>query len=305
MKKILSMLLALAFIPVVSLCFLSLSSCRLQGKDGVAEPVSRVVTTSADRALADSLLGVLSAGSGRSVPELMLQAADALAGTPYVAGTLEGEEEALRIFLTRTDCIIFVETCLDLALTASECGASATFDDFAARVLRSRYRDGRAGRYSDRIHYTTEWLRAASARGELRDLTLELGGREYDHPIDYMSTHPDRYPALAEADSDPVAAEDLRRIRDVEAELNRTPCTYIPKADVPACLEGIRSGDILCFVTSVEGLDISHVALALVEDGRVGFIHASSAAGKVVREPSLKDYVARVKSTAGIKVLRP
>ena len=283
-------------------CVLALLSCRLQAQ----EPLPQVETTPADRALADSLLRMLSAQEDRSVAGMLSGAASALLGTPYVAGTLEGDGEALRIYLTRTDCILFAETCLDLALTVSQCGTGACFDDFARRVLESRYRAGRADRYADRIHYTTEWLRAACARGVLLDLTLPLGGREYDHPIHYMGSHPDRYPALAGAPGDPVAAEDLRRIRAVEETLNRTPFTYIPKADIPACLGEIRSGDILCFVTSVEGLDISHVAVALSENGRVGFIHASSAAGKVIREPlSLTAYVSRQQSTVGIKVLRP
>ena len=263
------------------------------------------VTTPADRSLADSLLAALGAAPGRTVPEMMLQAARSLVGTPYVGGTLEGERETLRVFLTRTDCILFVETCLDLALTVSDCGPEAGFDDFAGRLARSRYRCAPPWRYSDRRHYTTEWLRAACARGELEDLTLPLGGKEYAHPIGFMSAHPDRYPALSRAASDPVAAEDLRRIRAVEDSLNRTPCTCIPREAVPACLAGLRSGDIVCFVSSAEGLDISHVGFVLVENGRVGLLHASSAAGKVLVDPlPLSAYVARRKGIAGIKILR-
>ena len=56
--------------------------------------------------------------------------------------------------------------------------------------------------------------------------------------------------------------------RAVEDSLNRTPCTYIPREAVAACLGGVRSGDIVCFVSAVEGLDISHVGFVLVEDGR-------------------------------------
>ena len=284
----------------------SLAVLLLGGLLAFRTPAGRgAVTTPPDRILADSLLAALGEVPGRTVPQLMLQAARSLAGTPYVGGTLEGEQEELRVFLTRTDCILFVETCLDLALTVSECGSGASFDDFAVRIARSRYRCAPPWRYSDRRHYTTEWIRAACARGEMQDLTLALGGKEYAHPIGYMGAHPDRYPALSRAASDPAAAEDLRRIRAVEDSLNRTPCTYIPREAVATCLAGVRSGDIVCFVSAVEGLDISHVGFVLVEDGRVGLLHASSAAGKVLLDPlTLSAYVARRKGIAGIKILR-
>ncbi|MBO4230351.1 MAG: DUF1460 domain-containing protein, partial [Bacteroidales bacterium] len=68
----------------------------------------------------------------------------------------------------------------------------------------------------------------------------------------------------------------------------------------------IQSGDIICFVSTVEGLDIAHVGMAYVEDGRVGFIHASQNDGKVVIDSrTIVEYVLPRRNLSGIKVVRP
>ena len=82
--------------------------------------------------------------------------------------------------------------------------------------------------------------------------------------------------------------------------------TYIPKAKVAGIEDKIKTGDIICFVSAVEGLDIAHVAIAYVKDGKVGFIHASQAAGKVIIDPkSIAGYISSRTNLAGIKVVRP
>ena len=98
----------------------------------------------------------------------------------------------------------------------------------------------------------------------------------------------------------------MKAIEDVEKELNKVPMTQIPKARISSAAGGIRSGDIICFVTTVAGLDISHVALAYVENGRVGFIHASQNDGKVeIDARTIEEYVSRRSNLSGIKVVRP
>ena len=71
------------------------------------------VTSPADSLLAERVLAELAPYAGEPVPDLMVRAGKTLEGQPYVAGTLDEQPgEQLRIYLTRTDCIIFVETCL-------------------------------------------------------------------------------------------------------------------------------------------------------------------------------------------------
>ena len=251
------------------------------------------LTTPEDSLLAVHLLSDLSTHSADPVPALMVRAGKALEGMPYVAGTLDEPGEELRIYLTRTDCIIFVETCLALARTASQGG---DFLAFAKEMQQSRYRGGHVEAYADRLHYTTEWAREGERRGTLKDITLDLGGEILDRKISYMSSHPDSYPLM----------DDVGAIREAEARLNAEPRHYIPKAHVARVLEDLRSGDIICMVTNVEGLDISHVGMALVENGTVHLLHASTGPMKVVKDSrTLTQYLAARSSVIGIQVLRP
>jgi cell wall-associated NlpC family hydrolase len=253
------------------------------------------VTTDQDRALAEEVLKKLKAHQDEEPGNLMVRAANALLGQPYVAGTLEElPDEKLCVYLTRTDCILFVETCLGLVQAAQR--NTVSFDHFVSELQQSRYRDGVCSRYEDRLHYTTEWARQGVARGVLEDMTEALGGVRYDHPVHYMSMHPDAYPRMTDVDA----------IRAVEASINAAPSTYIPKSALKGALGGIRNGDILLFTTTVDGLDVSHCAIAKVEAGKpVRFIHASTGAMKVILEPrTLEEYVMGRKAVTGIQVYR-
>ena len=253
------------------------------------------VTSEQDRALAEKVLKELKAHQDEEPGELMVRAANALLGQPYVAGTLEElPDEKLCVYLTRTDCILFVETCLGLVQAAQR--NTVSFDYFVSELQQSRYRDGVCSRYEDRLHYTTEWARQGVARGVLEDMTEALGGVRYDHPVHYMSMHPDAYPRMTDVDA----------IKAVEDSINAVPSTYIPKSALKGALGGIRNGDILLFTTTVDGLDVSHCAIAKVETGKpVRFIHASTGAKKVILEPrTLEEYVMGRKAVTGIQVFR-
>ena len=252
------------------------------------------VTTPEDRALAETVLADLKAHPDETPGAQMVRAAEALLGQPYVAGTLEElPEEKLCIYLTRTDCILFVETCLGLVRAARQDG---DFEMFAREILQSRYRDGICSRYEDRLHYTTEWARQGERRGTLENVSGSLGGVPLDHPVHYMSRHPEAY----------VRMKDVDAIAAIEDRINEEASTFIPISALKKALGGIRSGDILFFNTGIDGLDISHCAIALVETGKpVRFIHASTRAMKVVVEAkTLEEYVLGRKSATGIEVYR-
>ena len=277
------------FTLILSL-LLSMAACHGQSKRATVD----YVTTPGDRALAEQVLADLQAHPGEEPGAQMVRAAKNLLGQPYVAGTLEElPEEKLCIYLTRTDCILFVETCLGLVRAARQEG---DFEALASELLQSRYRDGVCSRYEDRLHYTTEWALQGEKRGTVENLSGTLGGVALDHPVHYMSKHPDAY----------VRMKDVDAIAAIENKINAEKSIYIPKAALKKALGGIRNGDIILFNTSIDGLDISHCAIALVEEGKpVRFIHASTGPMKVIVEgKALEEYVMGRKSATGIEVYR-
>jgi len=258
------------------------------------KPAEVYVTTPEDKALAEKVILELELNAGEPAGARMVRAAEALLGQPYVAGTLEElPEEKVCIYLTRTDCILFVETCLGLVRTAEQGGG---FETLAKEIRQSRYRNGQCRKYEDRLHYTTEWARQGVERGVLQNVTPRLGGIRFDHPVHYMSQHPDSYARM----------NDVEEIARIEEKINSEPSYYIPKEKLETALEGIENGDIIFFTTRVDGLDISHCGIAKVEPGKpVRFIHASTVPMKVVLEPkTLEEYVMGKKSTTGIQVFR-
>lgn len=204
--------------------------------------------------------------------ELALRIAKAMVGTEYVAGTLEHEPERLRVNLDSTDCILFVELCCSFALAVKS--GEPSYGLLVDNIRQMRYRGGVVDGYASRIHYTSEWLAQNASRGVLDEITAGLGGVPLDQTFDFMSTHPDSYAQFRDNPSN------VALIAGFEEALNRCEYFYLPQPAISSA--DIRDGDIICFISKVKGLDISHVALACEVDGRMCFIHASSAAGKVI-----------------------
>ncbi|GHT48955.1 xylanase [Bacteroidia bacterium] len=231
--------------------------------------------------------------------ELIVKAALCLLNTPYVAQTLEhNAEEALVINLRELDCMTLVENCLALSKTAQQ--PQPDYADFARQLQNIRYRDGIIDGYPSRLHYTTDWITNNVSKGNLQDITAALGGQRYQAHVGFMSAHPESYPSLKE---NPQATEAMRSIEN--AINQRTTYTYIPKNEIAKKQSHIKSGDIICFVTNIAGLDIAHVAIAYWENEQLTFIHASTQYHKVIINPiSLVDYCEAIKTDTGIMVLR-
>ena len=221
--------------------------------------------TPQDSIKAEKIMTELSAKKSLSSGLLMKEAAMKMLGTPYVGGTLDVPEKETLTVSHPKPDGILF---VDTCLNMVLCAQQGKthWSDLCGMIRESRYRNGLVGSYLDRIHYTTEWIRKGEDRGILEDLTVSLGG---------------------------------------ENNVNQKPVTYIPKEIIPSVAGHIKTGDIICFVTTTAGLDISHVAIAYVHDGIVGFIHASSIAKKVIVDAmSIANYTASISGCKGIKVVR-
>ena len=74
----------------------------------------------------------------------------------------------------------------------------------------------------------------------------------------------------------------------------------LPPEELP-----IVDGDILALVTTIEGLDVTHLGFAVWRGNTLHLMHASTKLGRVViDEQSLFDYLKNRKSCPGIRVVR-
>ena len=229
--------------------------------------------------------------------ELVIKVAKHFLGTPYVAGTLEIEPERLTINTRETDCILFVEMCLAMSLTAKD--AEPTFEKYVDNLRRLRYRNGKVDGYASRLHYTSEWIIQGGTRGIFHEVSRQCGGSVLDQKFNFMSNHPASYKQLKD---NPKA---VAKIRIAEQNLETWDYWYIPKADLPRCIKNIKTGDIIGFNSSTPGLDIAHVAYAYWEGDTLTFIHASMSDKKVViNKTPLVEYTNGIKGHNGLRVVR-
>lgn len=224
----------------------------------------------------------------------------ALEGAPYLAGTLEGPgPEVCRITTRGYDCVTFMELCLALA-RVTRGGARPTEAEVRDAVTLTRYRGGRLAGYVSRLHYTSEWIADAEDKGVLEDVTAALGGVSCSLRVGYMSSHPDRYPALA---AEPALVDSMRRI---EAAIHRIGRACIPRARVAAIEPRLRTGDLVAIATSIGGLDYAHTGIVVRDGARARLLHASSRHGRVTLDEPLGRWLERAPaSMTGVTIARP
>lgn len=234
------------------------------------------------------------AATSERIPAIALKFAD----TPYVAGTLDGETECLTVNLDGLDCTTFVETVL--ALNSAAADKRLSWRDFLGALESIRYRGGIMTDYASRLHYISDWVLDNGFRGNLKDVAATMPrNAEMVKSLDFMTTHAESYPALA----DP---EMLDKVKATERNFRNFKFIYVKSGDVgrKETAEALRRGDIVAFVTRTKGLDVTHMGIIdKSADGTLMLIHASSAAKKVVSVPLL-DYLKKNPGTPGIRVFR-
>jgi len=281
MKNIVSILIGLSLLPFV----------RAIGQESADIEL--------DSAIISKIFSSTQMEKDENAGALLVRVALSLLDTPYVGATLEvGDEERLIINLREFDCTTFMETCV--AITRAIQMHTPTFEAYCKELERIRYRNGVVSGYTSRLHYTTEWIADNEAKGVVEDVTKEIGGIAFMVKINYMSTHADKYKQLK------GRLERIARIKQIEDKVSkRGGYYYIPKEDIPDLSGLILNGDIICFTTSIAGLDVSHIGIAYWQKNKLTFIHASSSAKKVIINPeSLNNYCAGINSNTGIIVVK-
>jgi hypothetical protein len=219
-------------------------------------------------------------------------------GAPYVAHTLEMPgDERLVVNLKELDCVTLVENALALAYTSAGTGS---FGEFLQRLERLRYRDGALRGYTSRLHYFSDWLADAEAKGLVRNVTRDLGGEPLRKRIHFMTSNRNAYRQLRD---DPVLVDSMRR---VEERLNGMELYWIPQERIAEAAPGIEEGDIIAITTRVEGLDVSHTGFATWVDGRLHLLHAPDVGQPVeVSSRPLAERIQAMRQQTGIMVARP
>ncbi|MDR2118690.1 MAG: DUF1460 domain-containing protein [Tannerellaceae bacterium] len=284
-----------AGINVLWVCFAFLSAPA-----AVCAQSDTLYCTEEDRAVFDKYLAYMEAKDSLPFDSLMLETAFFFLGTPYTGATLEREPEGLVVNLRELDCFTFVENVIALARTVAE--GAPDFGKYTGHLKLIRYREGKITGYTDRLHYTSDWLYENERKQILKHNTGEIGGQACTFNLHFMSSHPGSYgPLKADTSLIPV-------IKETEQRINARTSYYhfIPKHGIDSFAVHLHNADIVGFVTAIPGLDISHTGLIARNADTLTFIHASSLAKEVIiNKESLKEYAESGKNCTGIITARP
>lgn len=285
MKKLLLSFLAISMSALVAQAF-SIEALRFHCADD---------TTKINQILHEAVSNT----SLKSAGSYMSFFADKLLGTPYVAHTLKGDREYLSINVDQLDCTTFVETLA--ALTKAAKAKSPSWYAYASALESIRYHSGHIDGYASRLHYISAWIIENANRGNFTEITSSLPHSEYlTKTINYMSTHRDNYPALADSAT-------FEGIQNLEAGYNRHMYPYINKRNLykKDLFADLRDGDIVCLTTKIDGLDVSHLGIVRFVKGKPHLLHASSTAKKViVDKDDLFEMLKLSRNVTGIRVVR-
>ena len=144
----------------------------------------------------DSLNVVKWLGEAISLPKdscRTLHFAKQMLDVPYVAGTLDNnEEEQLVVRTDALDCTTFVE--MVLALCIADKRGERSFEGFKKALTDVRYRDGILNGYTSRLHYFSDWIRNNEQMGFVKECTSETAeSKPKELWLDFMTTHVDSY----------------------------------------------------------------------------------------------------------------
>jgi hypothetical protein len=220
-----------------------------------------------------------------------------LLGAPYVAGLLDmSADERLVINLAAFDCVLYVENVLALAHGIAL--EDYSYDSYVRYVERLRYRGGEREGYCSRLHYFTDWIRDNQRRGNVVDVSEDVGGEPYRKTIDFMSTHRGSYARMADDAT-------FRCIEGVEDDLRDLALYYVPEDRIAEVYPNLQPGDVIATATNIGGLDVTHTGFVYrTAPGQTAFLNASLS-GEVKIVEDLATYVQGVRAQTGIIVARP
>ncbi len=258
-----------------------------------------IVCSDADRQKFEEKVRQLDDMDIKDFGETLVAIGKTFIGVPYVAQTLEvGDKESLVVNLHGLDCTTFVENVLAFARLVQQ--DKYDFDSYTDALEQIRYRNGQLDGYGSRLHYFTDWIADNEKKGLVKDITAEIGGSIVNKPINFMSSHRELYPFLADN-------ANYEQVKSAENRLNSKELCVLPREDIAAHEDRIQSGDIIALATSIEGLDVTHTGIATREaDGRIHLLHASTGSMQVeVSKLPLADYLKQISKNTGIIVVRP
>ncbi|MBF1383468.1 N-acetylmuramoyl-L-alanine amidase-like domain-containing protein [Prevotella aurantiaca] len=261
---------------------------------------------SSDASRIESLLAqLLPLRTKLSKEDIILKAARHFVGIPYVAHTLDRNNEEMLVVNTREmDCTTYLEYVIAVVLCVDK--NLSRYSDFTRMLQNIRYRQGCLA-YENRLHYYQWWVTDNQQMGYVKEISAPNPPFTATQKlkINYMSENPNAYDMLRNR---PQRVATLKKLED---QTNGTIVPYIPKkqlTNTELLRKVVRNGDIIAITTNKLNLDTTHLGFAVWHRDGLHLINASSLKknGRQVVEPkeTIYQYLLQRPQNTGIRVSR-
>lgn len=219
------------------------------------------------------------ARSGETYGQRIVAAAKSLRDTPLAKAA---DNDSLGTIMIRLDSLSqreFIYATLAAAKTAEL--NVATLRDFEKNLENISRKKGVDEGFPSQFLYGADWIVDNVYRDNLKEMTEYLDGGSFrTKTLDYVSRHPEQFPAMA----NPEVADKVR-VAEFGFRSHRVP--HIKKHGInnKNLKELLQQGDIIILNAPEDDFDIYDIGIISIENGEPTLIHIARDTQKVTLDP--------------------
>lgn len=233
--------------------------------------------SAADREKAMQL--VAEASKGATYGDRIVAAAKSLQNLPYAPAA---DNDSIGTIVIRLDSVNQREFIyLSLAAAKTAALSSPTLHDFESNLENVSRRKGVDDGFTSQYFYAADWIEDNKYRGNLEDMTTFIGGGgDRTKTLDYVSRHPEQFPALANP-------EVLDKVKIMEFGFRGHKIPHLKKQSIgnKNIKELLKNGDIIILNPPETDFDIFDIGIVSFENGEPHLIHISQDSNTVTLDP--------------------
>ncbi|MCH5228643.1 MAG: DUF1460 domain-containing protein [Muribaculaceae bacterium] len=219
------------------------------------------------------------ARKGNTLGEKIVAAAKSMEGIPFAPAA---DNDSIGTMVLRLDSLNqreFIYIALAAAKTAERSVPTIReFENYLASVSR---RKGLDEGFPSQFLYGADWIIDNVYRGNIKEMTEYLDGGSYrTKTLDYVSRHPEQFPAMANPD-----VADKVKVMEYGYRSHRIPHLKKQSIGNKTVKELLQNGDIIILSPMDSDFDIYDIGIISIENGEPTLIHMPKEEGKVITDP--------------------
>lgn len=222
---------------------------------------------------------IKAAGEGTSYGDKISSAAKAMAGIPRGKAA---DNDSIGTIMIRLDSINqreLIYTAIAAAKTAQL--TVPTLREFEKNLENISRRKGIDEGFPSQFFYGSDWIVDNVYRGNLKEMTEYLdGGSSRTKTLDYVSRHPEEFPALKDS-----TVMDKVKIVEFGYRSHRIPHLKKQSIGNKNVKELLHNGDIIIMNPPATDFDIYDIGIISMDKGEPYLIHISRESNEVVVDP--------------------